>query len=70
MYFPQADQIQPRTEARHKEINRKQPLHISLVKITYLFETLRMADLEQSGKRLISILTILSDFQDTLSGIK
>jgi hypothetical protein len=48
--FPQADQIHPCTEAKRKEINRKQSLYILLVKITYLFETHKMTDLEQSGQ--------------------
>lgn len=64
---PQADQIHPCTGEKHKEINRKQSLCISLVKITYLFETHKMTDLEQSGQgqrdiqkfnRSISILKI------------
>jgi len=48
--FPQADQIHPCTEAKRQEINRKQSLYILLVKITYLFETHKMTDLEQSGQ--------------------
>lgn len=50
IHFPQADQIQPCTAARHLQTNRKQSLCISLVKITYLFESHRMTDWEQSGQ--------------------